>query len=704
MTKHSEDRKAALGAMVTAFALIATHVVSRATRDALFLSAYDVSNLPWMLIGSAAVSAISVVLTARGLRRLGPAKMLRGGCLASALLFVIEALLINRFERILPVVAFLHITSVGALLISAFWSQINERFDPRKGRKVVARVEAAAALGAVVGGICAERLASATSASVLLFFSAGLCGLAFAASLATPGGGTRVDAPIENTVSTKEIINNGYVQSLAAIVVLIALSSTLLDYAFKAAATQATSSETSLTRLFAIYYAVVGVLTFLIQTFVAPWMLKAAGPAGTAAALPASVSTVGCAAILFPGFWSVALIRGIEAVLQNSFYRSGYELMFIPIDPALKRKAKAALDVGMDKLGDAAGAGLVLLLAVLLPGPEATLYVALAVIASCLAVYVIYVIRAKYIDALGASLMVTDDVAARGTRVSATRKDITSMADSRPSELTPRGALAHGATTNAPDSELRKAIDLRKENAPDEPNHGEFDRAFAAEVLSLLEDDELRPRAESYLRTHVEECIGLLTDALLDQRYPAKLRRRIPRILRGADGQRAVAGLLSALDDPDFEVRFRSAIALSALIEANADVAVPPRVAFAKAKEALDDHDRVWDQVIHVEDDEIHASMLGTDGREHYNKSLQHVFEVLGLCLQRDVLRRALRALWSGDEAQRGTALEYLGEVLPEDLRSQLWPKLKVADRLPPPHEEGGVRSGSLPSRPDSGG
>jgi hypothetical protein len=142
---------------------------------------------------------------------------------------------------------------------------------------------------------------------------------------------------------------------------------------------------------------------------------------------------------------------------------------------------------------------------------------------------------------------------------------------------------------------------------------------------------------------------------------------------------------LRGLDDTDFEVRFRSAIALSAIVE-NADSSfVTTDLAFEKAQQALDEHDRVWDEVIHVEDDDIRVTILDAEARKHYNKGLQHVFEILGLGLSRDVLRRALGALWSEDASQRGTALEYLSEVLPEELRAQLWPKLKVADQLSPP-------------------
>ena len=51
---------------------------------------------------------------------------------------------------------------------------------------------------------------------------------------------------------------------------------------------------------------------------------------------------------------------------------------------------------------------------------------------------------------------------------------------------------------------------------------------------------------------------------------------------------------------------------------------------------------------------------------------LSHVFALLSLALDRDALRLAREALASTDARQRGTALEYLNNTLPEPVRSEL--------------------------------
>ncbi len=58
------------------------------------------------------------------------------------------------------------------------------------------------------------------------------------------------------------------------------------------------------------------------------------------------------------------------------------------------------------------------------------------------------------------------------------------------------------------------------------------------------------------------------------------------------------------------------------------------------------------------------------------NVSMEHVFTLLGLVLDRQALRLALRAVASRDRRLRGTALEYLENVLSEAVRRGLWPWL----------------------------
>jgi hypothetical protein len=65
-------------------------------------------------------------------------------------------------------------------------------------------------------------------------------------------------------------------------------------------------------------------------------------------------------------------------------------------------------------------------------------------------------------------------------------------------------------------------------------------------------------------------------------------------------------------------------------------------------------------------------------------RHLDHVFSVLAVVLEREPLEIALRALRGGDPALRGTALEYLDNVVPAHVRDVLWPHLGSPHHPPP--------------------
>ena len=65
------------------------------------------------------------------------------------------------------------------------------------------------------------------------------------------------------------------------------------------------------------------------------------------------------------------------------------------------------------------------------------------------------------------------------------------------------------------------------------------------------------------------------------------------------------------------------------------------------------------------------------------DRSLEHVFTLLSLLLEREPLRAAFQALHHEDVRHRGTALEYLATVLPIEVRDAVWPFLGDTTPLP---------------------
>jgi AAA family ATP:ADP antiporter len=71
--------------------------------------------------------------------------------------------------------------------------------------------------------------------------------------------------------------------------------------------------------------------------------------------------------------------------------------------------------------------------------------------------------------------------------------------------------------------------------------------------------------------------------------------------------------------------------------------------------------------------------------KDRIDRSLEHVFTILSVHLEREPLRMAFRALHTDDKRHRGTALEYLQTILPSELRDAVWPMLGEHEPLPEP-------------------
>lgn len=650
----SKERRAAVSSMVVAGLVVAAHVASQATRDALFLSAFPATYLPRMIAVAAILSLVAVFASAKSLRIFGPDKVVAVICATNGAAFLAEAVYFDKSQELIAIVVFLHVSTLSAVLVSAIWSQVIERFNPRTARKVVARVEASAAFGGVIGGVASERLADATSLRALLLFLGGLMTIATAVSLGRIERRSFGPQEMEEQVTIKALVSERYLVKVAVLVFLMAISTTLLDYVFKAEAKNSVSSGVSLARLFAIYYTVVSVLTFLLQSLAGEKLLRLAGPAGAAATLPVTLFSCGVAILAMPGFWGASITRGLTSVLEKSFFKSGYETFYVPIDAAKKRMAKAAIDVGLDKLGDGLGAGLVLLTFLFFDEVDHYLFVALAVVFSVAILALLSGMREDYIHALGNNLK------------KAPVPD--SSIPSHPS-LTGHPPLSD----ELPESEIVELLDELHTHDPQRVERalrGGLRRPLIGDVIELLGNERCRSVAERTLANQVESVCGQLTDVLLDEGHSFKIRGRIPRLFRFARSSRAAEGMLAALRTEPTSIRFRASHYLAEMIENCPQLTFDNERVFEEARFALSQPPSTFDGAELLDDGEDDDGDVATSAKQ----TLQHVFAILRCGdLDRDALRHALGVLMKGSRDQQGTAVEYLDELLPGDIRDLIF-------------------------------
>jgi hypothetical protein len=691
--QHDRSGSAAPVALAAfcAGAMIAQQVAAKSLRDSLFLSNLSAAELPKVMLAAALLGLPAVLATSAGMARLGPGRLIPALLLASAALHGLEWSLLQRAPREVAVLVYLHVSLVGAITISGFWSIVNERFDPHRARQAIGIISTGTGTGGLAGGVIARQVGSHLGFRSLLVV---LIGGALMAALGTFRLGASTSATPARSIGAsgvRALAGSRYLRSLAALVACTGFAAALIDYAFKAAAPRSFHSGPELVQFFSAFYLATSVVTVVLQLTLSRESLDKIGLGGTLAALPFAILACGIVAILAPKLLTLTLLCGAVATLQNSLFRSSYELLYTPLPETKKRTVKTIIDVACDRSGEAVASGAILGLLALSPTLAPNLGIGAAVIAAGLTLRLSMWLQGGYVSELEASLRNgsvrldesrVDDLTTR-LALSQTQLEFDRAELLRQLALWPRPSETASSDLPSPSSvEAQVAIELWSgdvERIRAALKSRSLDPRHASLVIPLLDVDELAADAVGALCTISDRISGQLVDALLDPSLAQKLRRRIPRVLRTCSVPRAARGLAEALSDPDFEVRSRSALALHELTGRDERLRTSPRLVFEAARRELDRHEPGATEPPTSSSSPPHEP--GTALARVESRRLEHVFTLLGLALDREALDLARRALQKKDEKLRGTALEYLENVVPERVRAVLFPYLEVDPR-----------------------
>ncbi len=686
------ERLTMLYTAAAALIMIAHLQGGKTARDALFLFHFDVTDLPKLMIATALLSVLAMFVFSRMLTKIGPARLIPPLHILSSILSVGEWLAMALWPHVVTVALYLHITVLDALLISGFWSILNERYDPYRAKGIMARMAIFTALGGLLGAGAASVVARTIDTRAVIAMLAILHLLSGLALYAI----TR-DQNIDTATPPSEgllrvWVKNSLIQRMALLMLVLSLTIALLDYLFKATL-QVNLSKQDLVTFFAYFYISIDIGTFLLQTIVGRKALHWFGLGGTFAVLPLSILFGSLMTFVFRSLMSVTLLRAAANLLTNSFFGPGYELLYTPIGTAEKRMSKILIDVGANRAGNMMG-GLVIMGLLLLPGPTDR-YILLSVMICAGAMgLLILLLNRGYVKQLIANLQDETLQAQPNQDIKRTRggaerpaaslgpeqlrrKVNASLDPTRSGAVKPGGrpiALDRDRGARNPDADsleieaiqaLRSGDDRRIRRAL--VNHA-ITPALLPHILPLLRRSRVLREALNACRPLAATASGQMVDALLDQHQHPLIRRRIPLLLGHADNALAVQGLTSGLEDSALDVRFRCAEALKRIKTNHPHLSIQTEA--------------VW-QVIYRE-----IAFLGSSGFKSIQgvEPLRHMFNLLGLIFGPDVMDICYASLQAQDSKIRGTALEYLENQLPANVRTPLWP-LIAADYAATPSD-----------------
>jgi ATP:ADP antiporter, AAA family len=675
--------------------LSALTVTSKSTRDALFCAYFPTAALPKAMVAGAALSAVFALVVARFSRRLGPERVLPPLLCVNALGFAAEHALLDSSPRAVSLIIYLHVSAVTGLILSGFWSIVNERFDPHALRLSIARITLGGTLGGFVGGLSAERIAAWAGARHTLIELAGFSLLAALAVRTSFGPLAEESRTLPASEPPSHPFSSRYLRQIALFVGLTTLASSVIDFAFKARAMDRFASPEALMQFFAVFYTGVGLASFIVQATITPRLLDRQGLGVGLGTHPGVLATLSVLSLVAPGLGTQAILRGADGALVISLFRSAYEPLYTPIASEQKRAAKGVIDVLVNRLGDGLGSLLAWGLVLLVPAAAAFWANAAVVLVALAALFIAARLREGYIAELAASLrsgaVVLDEegVQDHTTRLTLSRtmsdlnrerllaeiqrqRELGMMGNGvapTPPAPAPAAATAErgeraesaGVTETPAARKTRLVADLLSNDAG--RLRAALDAAepsLAAFVIPLIARADVGAQAMNVLGDFGARIVGQLADALLDaQGVSPTVRRRLVRVIASSKSPWAAAALASALEDPDFDVRRQVVRGVEEISESGVAAPIGRTPALAAATRELD----------------------GSDGPPDPDR-VEHVLRLLGLVFDREAFRLARAALGHPDAKLHGTALEYLDNVLPTAIKVTLFSVLPTQPGL----------------------
>jgi AAA family ATP:ADP antiporter len=402
------------------FFLIAANNVIKIVRDALFLSRFPITQLPYVYLLAAVLASAVIGIYSRYTARLSLSQIILGSHAFIISNVIIFWLLVAFYDFGWVLYAFYMWSAiVGLVAVAQFWTLANDMFNPREGKRLFGLLTAAGTLGGITGGFGANWAVSfLLSTTQLLWLIVVLFAGAFGVAwFAVRGGGERVlaathreDVPLRETQTgdasgvVRSLQGSRYLQAIAALLFVSVIVSTLIDYQFKAAAKEAYPTADALASFFGSYYAWLSVVTMCVQVWVTGKLLMGLGLTPSLLLLPITLLAGSISLLVWPGLFTATATRLAEASLRTSVNDSGVEILYLPIPDFIKRKVKVFLDVTVERLGDGTAAFIILFYTLFLGGSEVSLLSYFSIGLILIWAAVVFVVHGGYMEALRSGL------------------------------------------------------------------------------------------------------------------------------------------------------------------------------------------------------------------------------------------------------------------------------------------------------------
>jgi len=355
--------------------LTTVHFAGKSVRQASFIDAIGAVNLPYVFLAVALISYPVLVLYSRLAARFKHSSIIVGSSVFHAVGFVLFFFLLPLDQKWIVALFYVWLGMAFAIAVSQVWSYANHVFDPRQARRLFAFIGAGGLLGAIPGGLMAWGVTQRVGTHYTLLAAAALVLVVPILVVFIERNRPNTHPPPAQRSRGREEEARGGLQIIRGSRLLLVITALMLVtvmvgqlvgwqfYWFVELETQELDQRTTLISQF---FVLMGIVGFLFQLLFTQRIHRALGVGVAMRVLPTTVGVMQIAVVValaiapgavFPLVWVLMLGEGS---LRHSVDQATRELLFLPVPSELRVRAKAFIDVFVQRFAKGMAALLIL--------------------------------------------------------------------------------------------------------------------------------------------------------------------------------------------------------------------------------------------------------------------------------------------------------------------------------------------------------
>jgi len=242
----------------------------------------------------------------------------------------------------------------STLMVATFFAFLNDAVYPETARRLYGLV----GLGGVAGGVFGSTVVRVNIDSLVysdwLWLCAGLAMLIVVSAWAASRHVQVTDDPVQvepeapthraATEGARLVFSSTYLLSIVAVVGLYEVISTIMDFQFTATVAHYLSGP-DIGAQFALVFSITNWVSLFVQFFLTGLVMSRFGVGIALLVLPCAIAMGSTAFLLFPVLWMGSLLNTADNGFSYSINQSAKEALYVPTSSAEKYRAKAFIDM-----------------------------------------------------------------------------------------------------------------------------------------------------------------------------------------------------------------------------------------------------------------------------------------------------------------------------------------------------------------------